>query len=167
MNGATDGRSGAASGRTSGTSGRQTSGDPAVEAAGGVVLRTAGDDEQDVEVLVIHRVRYDDWSLPKGKLDPGEDAATAAVREVEEETGVRAELGGALDSVTYEVPAGPKLVHWFRMRPLGGDPSERAADGEVDVARWIPVTEAPSLLTYGHDLHVLAQALDDSEDPTP
>ena len=141
------------------------SGDPVVEAAGGVVLRTKG--AGDVEVLVIHRVRYDDWSLPKGKLDPGEDAATAAVREVEEETGVVAEVGTELDSIAYEVFAGPKRVRWFRMHPVDGDPAEREADREVDVARWIPVTEAPSLLTYGHDLHVLAQALGDAEDPTP
>jgi len=149
----------------SGPTNDAASSDPVVAAAGGVVLRTVG--EADVEVLVIHRVRYDDWSLPKGKLDPGEDAATAAVREVEEETGVVAQIGTELDSVTYRVRAGPKHVRWFRMHPIDGDPAERTADGEVDVARWLPVTEARSLLTYGHDLHVLAQALDDAEDPTP
>lgn len=135
-----------------------------IEAAGGVVLRhTSG---ADLEVLVIHRKRYDDWSLPKGKLDPGEDAATAALREVEEETGVIAELGDELDSVTYGVPAGAKLVRWFRMRPLDGDPARRPADREVDVARWLPVEEAPAVLTYGHDRHVLSQALADHGDAT-
>ena len=123
-------------------------------------------DGGELEVLIIHRVRYDDWSLPKGKLDPGEDAATAALREVEEETGVTAELGGELDSVTYEVPAGTKLVRWFRMRPLDGDPTHRPADGEVDIARWLPVDDAPSVLTYGHDRHVLSRALADQGDPT-
>lgn len=127
-----------------------------IEAAGGVVLRVTDDD---VEVLVIHRVRYDDWSLPKGKLDAGEDAGTAAVREVEEETGVVAELGEELATVTYEVPDGVKRVRWFRMWPVDGDPADRPPDREVDVARWVRIGDVEPLLTYGHDLEVLADAL--------
>jgi 8-oxo-(d)GTP phosphatase len=92
---------------------------PVIEAAGGVVLRV----RDEVEVLVVHRVRYDDWSLPKGKLDPGEAAATAAVREVEEETGVVAEVGEELRSIVYQVPGGVKRVRWFRMSPVDGDPA--------------------------------------------
>jgi len=129
---------------------------PVIEAAGGVVLRSRDGDD---EVLVIHRVRYDDWSLPKGKLDPGEDARTAALREVEEETGVVAQVGTELVTVAYDIPAGRKRVRWFRMRPLDGDPSARVSDHEVDDARWVPVQDAMGLLTYGHDREVLAQAL--------
>jgi len=126
-----------------------------IEAAGGVVLR--GDDG-DVEVLVVHRLRYDDWSLPKGKLDPGETPAQAAVREVEEETGVRAVVGEELPSVAYRTAAGLKLVRWFRMQPLDGDPARRPADAEVDVAAWFPIDQALARLTYQHDRNLLATA---------
>ena len=128
----------------------------AVEAAGGVVLR--GQDDAP-EVLVVHRVRYDDWSLPKGKLDPGESHAVAAVREVEEETGVRAEVMHELDQVVYEVADGWKRVRWFAMDHLDGDPAARPADGEVDVARWVPAPQARDLLTYAADVDLLTDAL--------
>ena len=128
----------------------------AVEAAGGVVLRHTA---EGVEVLVVHRVRYDDWSLPKGKLDPGEDHATAAVREIAEETAVDARIRAELSQVVYEVPAGIKRVRWYVMDPVGGDPADRAADREVDVARWVDAAEAPALLTYAADADLLAEAL--------
>lgn len=129
-----------------------------VEAAGGVVLR---DGPQGPEVLVVHRVRYDDWSLPKGKLDPGEDHAAAAVREVEEETGVRAEVAGAeLSQLVYPVPEGTKRVRWYPMRSQAGDPEERAPDREVDQSRWIPASRARQLLTYAADVALLHEALD-------
>lgn len=128
-----------------------------VEAAGGVVLRDGTDGP---EVLIIHRVRYDDWSLPKGKLDPGEDHAAAAVREVEEESGVRAEVAGAeLSQVLYPVADGTKRVRWYPMRPRVGDPADRPPDGEVDLARWVPVADAPELLTYAADVALLREAL--------
>ncbi|MCC5948323.1 MAG: NUDIX hydrolase [Nitriliruptoraceae bacterium] len=127
-----------------------------IEAAGGVVLRSR---EGTMQVLVVHRVRHEDWSLPKGKLDPGEDHQTAAVREVAEETGVRAVLGAELPEVRYEVPAGPKRVRWWTMAVEGGDPAEREPDGEVDEARWVPIAEAPGLLTYPQDRHTLQAAL--------
>jgi 8-oxo-(d)GTP phosphatase len=130
--------------------------DGVVEAAGGVVLRGTG---RDLEVLVVHRVRHDDWSLPKGKLDPGERAEDAAVREVEEETGVRAELGAELPEVHYHVAQGPKRVRWFRMTPVAGDPAERPPDDEVDVARWVPTDEAFMLLTYAQDSSLLRHTL--------
>jgi 8-oxo-dGTP pyrophosphatase MutT (NUDIX family) len=129
-----------------------------IEAAGGVVLR---DSPRGVEVLVVHRVRYDDWSLPKGKLHPGEDAAGAARREVEEETGVRAAVGPELPSVTYHVGPARKRVRWFRMRPLDGDPTARPPDHEVDLARWVPLPDAARLLTYDLERRVLAPFLDD------
>lgn len=127
-----------------------------IEAAGGVVLRTHDDH---VEVLVVHRTRYDDWSLPKGKLDPGETAVQAAVREVEEETGVRAEPKGELPELTYTVAAGPKRVRWFEMTLVDGDPADREPDDEVDVARWVEQEEAARLLTYAHDVALLRNAV--------
>lgn len=138
-------------------------GDPAVEAAGGVVLRGGGDGGGG-EVLLVHRVRYDDWSLPKGKLDPGEQHAHAAVREVEEETGVRTRVLGELSQVVYEVQEGWKRVRWYLMAHVAGDPSDRPADQEVDVARWVAVAQAPGLLTYAADLDLLDEALAHRDD---
>jgi 8-oxo-(d)GTP phosphatase len=132
------------------------SSDGTIEAAGGVVLRGTGTDR---EVLLVHRVRYDDWSLPKGKLDHGERAENAAVREVEEETGVRVELGPELPEMRYQVADGPKQVRWFRMTPVTGDPGDRPPDSEVDVARWVPTDEALTLLTYAQDATLLRHAL--------
>ncbi|MFO7778710.1 MAG: NUDIX hydrolase [Nitriliruptoraceae bacterium] len=132
------------------------SGSAAVEAAGGVVLRDGSDGH---EVLVVHRVRHDDWSLPKGKLDPDEPHVVAAVREVEEETGVRAQVLEELSQVVYAVPEGAKRVRWYAMAHLGGDPADRPADREVDVARWVAVEEAAGLLTYAADVDLLDEAL--------
>jgi 8-oxo-(d)GTP phosphatase len=128
-----------------------------VEAAGGVVLR---DGPEGPEVLVVHRVRYDDWSLPKGKLDPGEDHAVAAIREVEEETGVHAEVvGPELSQLVYPVPEGTKRVRWYVMRSRAGDPEDRPPDREVDQARWLPADRARQLLTYAADVALLHDAL--------
>ena len=127
-----------------------------VEAAGGVVLRG---NATGPEVLVVHRVRYGDWSLPKGKLDPGEEHAAAAAREVAEETGVAATVGTELRQTIYPVPDGLKRVRWYLMTPVDGDPDQRPADREVDVARWIPVAEAAPLLTYPTDAALLAEAV--------
>jgi 8-oxo-dGTP pyrophosphatase MutT (NUDIX family) len=131
--------------------------DGVIEAAGGVVLRGEGDH---AEVLVVHRVRYDDWSLPKGKLDPGERPEDAALREVEEETAVEAILGRPLPSVRYDTPRGPKRVRWYAMTPRAGDPGERVPDHEVDVARYVPVAEAKALLTYPDEVSLLRAALE-------
>lgn len=132
------------------------SGPAAVEAAGGVVVRRGHNGH---EVLVVHRVRYDDWSLPKGKLDPGEQHVHAAVREVEEETGVRTRVLHELSQVVYAVPEGWKRVRWYLMAHVAGDPAERAADREVDDARWVAADEAPGLLTYAADVDLLDEAL--------
>jgi 8-oxo-(d)GTP phosphatase len=132
-------------------------GPAAIEAAGGVVLRDGPDGR---EVLVVHRVRYDDWSLPKGKLDAGESAERAAVREVAEETGVSATLGSELGTSHYEVGGRPKQVRWFRMQAIAGDPAERPADAEVDRASWWPVDVALAGLTYEHERRLLRSTLD-------
>ena len=142
---------------TGGSDGRPAAGPVRViEAAGGVVLR---DGAEGPEALVVHRCRQDDWSLPKGHLDPGESAVVAAVREVAEETGVRCEVIGELGVTRYDLPRGPKRVTWFRMRPLDGDPAARPADDEVDVARWVPAAALEDLLTYPADLGLVRAAL--------
>jgi 8-oxo-dGTP pyrophosphatase MutT (NUDIX family) len=108
-----------------------------------------------VEVLVVHRPRYDDWSLPKGKVEPGERDADAARREVEEETGVQAELGVELPTVRYHDRYGrPKQVRYWHMTVRRARPFTPSA--EVDEVRWLPVAEAGTLLTYPHDRSVLA-----------
>lgn len=131
-----------------------------IEAAGGVVLRGTGDER---EVLVVHRPRYDDWSLPKGKLDAGEDPVTGALREVEEETGVQATAGRALPELRYRDARGrPKRVRWYVMQPEFGDPAGREADHEVDEARWIRASQAPGLLTYPTEREILVHALNET-----
>ena len=125
-----------------------------VEAAGGLVVREAG---ELVELAVVHRPRYDDWSLPKGKLDPGEDWAAAALREVEEETGLRCELGEELGSVRYLDRKGRrKQVRWWRMRPLEG---EFVPGNEVDELRWLEPTVALELLDYEQDRELVRRTL--------
>jgi 8-oxo-dGTP pyrophosphatase MutT (NUDIX family) len=132
----------------------------AVEAAGGVVLRGSGAAR---EVLVVHRPHHADWSLPKGKLDPGEDHRRAAVREVREETGVAVDLGAELPAITYDVPQGRKRVRWFAMSPVapGADDDLGADDAdEVDEVRWATIADALDLLTYDQERATLASALD-------
>jgi 8-oxo-dGTP diphosphatase len=126
--------------------------DAEVLAAGGLVVRDDG------RIAVIHRPRYDDWSLPKGKLDPGESFEDGAVREVLEETGVRGRIVSELDPTTYVDRKGrDKLVRWYRME-LDGDPVEFAPNDEVDELRWLTPGEAGALLSYDHD-RALVQTL--------
>ncbi|BBY29249.1 NUDIX hydrolase [Mycolicibacterium sediminis] len=119
--------------------------------AAGAVLWRAGDDDA-VEVAIVHRPRYDDWSLPKGKLDPGETEPVAAVREVHEETGFAAELGRRLPSVAYPIANGTKLVRYWSARAIGG---EFAPNSEVDELLWLPVPAAMKRLQYAADRKVL------------
>lgn len=122
-----------------------------VQAAGGVVWRRSP--AGGVEVLLVHRPRYDDWTVPKGKLGANEDHAGAALREVEEETGLRCTLGPELASTSYVDRKGrPKLVRYWAMTPVGGDftPTE-----EVDEIRWLPIETAATQLTYPRDRTVL------------
>lgn len=126
----------------------------AVRAAGGVVLRTVAGATAPTEVLVVHRPGYDDWSLPKGKLDPGEDDATAAVREVTEETGVVARIVGDAGSVEYVDRRNRfKVVRYFMMEPT--DETDRAPDDEVDEVEWWPTVRALADLTYPRDRELL------------
>ncbi len=122
-----------------------------VIAAGAVLWRPDPDSGQP-RVAVIHRPRYDDWSLPKGKLDAGENEPVAAVREIWEETGQRSHLGRRLTEVSYPIPEGLKIVHYWAARGVGGD---FAPGAEVDRLVWLPVAEASGMLSYPHDREVL------------
>jgi 8-oxo-dGTP diphosphatase len=123
-----------------------------IEAAGGVVWRRTASGS--VEVLLVHRPRYDDWSLPKGKLEDGEAAPDAALREVEEETGLRCKLGAELDEVRYQDRMGrDKRVRYWAMEPVAG---RFAPNHEVDEVRWVRLDDAPRQLTYGHDAGVIS-----------
>ena len=121
-----------------------------VRAAGGIPVR---DGAEGLEVLVVHRDRYDDWSFPKGKCDPDETDEACAIREVEEETGLRCRLEDELPSTEYVDARGrPKRVRYWRLDVAGG---ELAFDHEVDDARWVTSAEAEKLLSYKRDLAVL------------
>ena len=107
------------------------------------------------EVVVVHRPAYDDWSFPKGKLTGAESEAAAALREVEEETGLRCQLGRDLGTVGYRDRKGrPKIVRYWEMEPVG-DETPTVPTSEVDVATWVPVESASSMLSYEHDRELL------------
>jgi 8-oxo-(d)GTP phosphatase len=125
-----------------------------VSAAGAVVL---GPDET---VLLVHRPKYDDWSFPKGKLERGEHATAAAVREVHEETGVRIRLGLPLPGQRYAVRDGVKTVRYWVGRAVGAhDVAAYEPNDEIDEVAWVPVEKARLMLSYRHDLSVLDAAL--------
>jgi 8-oxo-dGTP pyrophosphatase MutT (NUDIX family) len=125
--------------------------DAVIPAGGGVVWRTR--DDGAVETAVIHRPKYDDWSLPKGKLDAGEHVLQAAVREVGEETGLTVVTGRRSVSTRYPVPEGVKHVDYWLMRAVGG---EFEPNREVDELRWVSVGDACTLLSHDHDRDVVA-----------
>jgi 8-oxo-dGTP diphosphatase len=117
-----------------------------VRAAGGLV-------ERDGKVVLVHRPKYDDWSFPKGKCHAGESDEACALREVEEETGLRCELLEQLGQTSYVDSRGrPKIVRYWRMRAVDG---EFVPDGEVDEMRWQTPEDAAGLLSWPHDLPLL------------
>jgi 8-oxo-(d)GTP phosphatase len=133
-----------------------------VAAAGGVLWRTRPDGT--VETALVHRPKYDDWSLPKGKLEAGESAVVAAVREVTEETGEQVVLGRRGIRTRYDVPEGPKRVDYWLMQAGGG---RFDANSEIDQVRWLPLGEAADVLTHAHDRAVVEDALRDDVPRAP
>ncbi len=129
---------------------------PVVRAGGGVVWRRGGDDA--LELLIVHRPRYDDWSFPKGKVDGGDaDDLATALREVWEETGLRCTAGPELPSVNYTDRKGrPKVVRYWAMSVMAG---ELTANDEVDAMEWVSPTVAAQRLSYEHDRR-LADSID-------
>jgi len=124
-----------------------------IKAAGGVAWRPGPDG--DPEILLVHRKRYDDWSLPKGKTEPGELLPVTAVREVLEEGGARLALGRRLISVRYQVGGRPKRVHYWAARVASLD--DRAVpNAEVDQVKWVDAAHAVEHVSYPHDHGVLA-----------
>lgn len=123
-----------------------------VRAAGGVVWRPAAGGG--VEVLVVHRPGYDDWTLPKGRAEPGETDEGCALREVEEETGLRCRMGLYLGEVEYLDRHGrTKVARYWAMEPESGSFTPGA---EVDEVRWVTPADARRLLSYPRDAGVLA-----------
>jgi 8-oxo-dGTP pyrophosphatase MutT (NUDIX family) len=134
---------------TQSSSGRSTS--KVVLAAGGVLWRP-GHRESAPEVAVIHRPRYDDWSLPKGKVDPGETEPVTAVREVYEETGHHVELGRRIATVNYPIEQRTKKVQYWSARSIGGS---FAPNNEVDDLIWLSAPAAIDKVSYAYDRKVL------------
>ncbi len=122
-----------------------------LRAAGGIVWQSSEDGE--LRVLLVHRPRYNDWTFPKGKAKARESDLECALREVEEETGLRCAAERELPSTSYADRHGrPKLVRYWAMRPLSGT---FRAHREVDEVRWLSVDDAAEALTYGRDRAVL------------
>jgi 8-oxo-dGTP diphosphatase len=134
--------------------------DAVVRAAGGVVVRG---EPGALEVVIVHRPKYDDWTLPKGKTEPGESDEQCALREVREETGLLCELLAELESSSYRDSLGrPKVARYWLMRPVGG---KLRASHEVDEARWVPIAEAAEQLTHGRDIVVLRSVRPETHRP--
>ncbi|HLM26352.1 MAG TPA: NUDIX hydrolase [Thermoleophilaceae bacterium] len=122
-----------------------------VKAAGGVPVR-------DGLVVVVHRPKYDDWTLPKGKLDPGESFEEAAIREVEEETSLRCRLGPELSPTRYrDNKDRPKIVRWWAMEIAEEVPFE--PNDEVDQLRWLEPDGAAAKLSYERDRSLVGEAV--------
>ena len=126
-----------------------------IRAAGAVLWRPG---TRGPEVALIHRPRYDDWTFPKGKAEPGEHVLVTAVREVTEETGTRPVLGRPLSTFRYQVKDRPKRVDYWAAVPADG-PVGEPAPAEVDDVEWLPVAAARERLTYQHDVELLSELI--------
>jgi 8-oxo-(d)GTP phosphatase len=124
-----------------------------IKAAGAVAWRPGPGGEP--EILLVHRLKYDDWSLPKGKVEPGELLPVTAAREVSEEGGAAVALGRRLVSVRYNVGGRPKRVHYWAARVISMD-DHAVPNSEVDLIDWVPATRAVGRVSYAHDHGVLA-----------
>jgi 8-oxo-dGTP diphosphatase len=137
---------------------------PSVVAAGGVIWHR--DATGEVVIGLVHRPRYDDWSLPKGKLEDGEPLIACAYREIMEETGLKIQLGPLIGSVEYFVPDGLKEVTYWSAKVVGELPPFMAND-EVDAMEWLPLDEAAVRLTRESDREILAKFDDAPYDSYP
>src|SRR5262249_27831063 len=125
---------------------------PVVRAAGGIVLRNTPYGE---EVMIVYRKRYQEWTLPKGKLKEGESFQEAAVREVQEETGCSCQLGSYVGTISYARQDVPKVVMFWRMSVLEED--SPADTDEITRAVWLPVSAAVQRLTHAQERSLLAR----------
>jgi len=130
----------------------------AIQASGGLVWRPG---EQGIDVALVHRPKYDDWSLPKGKRDPGEHPLCAALREVEEETGAQVVAGRPLGQSRYTVEGRPKRVQYWSLRWRAG---EFAPNAETDLLEWLPIEQAAARLKPDRDGLIVEELL---RDPRP
>lgn len=120
-------------------------------AAGALLWREV---DGQLQVAVVHRPHYDDWSLPKGKVDAGENLATTAVREIQEETGLQPQLGWLLGYVQYPVKERTKVVYYWTAEVIAGD---FETNDEVDELRWLTPEEAQATVSYDLDREVIAE----------
>jgi 8-oxo-dGTP pyrophosphatase MutT (NUDIX family) len=150
-----------------GADGAEGSANGEIRAAGAVLWRPS---DAGVEVALVHRPRYDDWSFPKGKRFAGEHVLLTAVREVAEETGMRAVLGRPLPPARYDSFGTPKLVDYWTGRPASagsGSASSFRANDEVDALAWLPLPDARARLSYGHDVTMLDEFASGPADTVP
>lgn len=134
--------------------------DGEVRSAGGVAWRSG---DSGIEVLLVHRGEYDDWTIPKGKVDPGESDEECALREVEEETGLRARLGRELPSIRWVDRFGrPKIARYWLLDIEPSGPEARPQN-EVDAVEWLPLSDAILRLSYPRDAEVLGAIVPDGK----
>lgn len=150
--------------RTAGATPSPAAAAGAVRAAGALIRRPgAGGDE----VALIHRIKYGDWTFPKGKLEPGEHVLAAAVREVAEETGIRVVLGRRLRPTSYDRGEHPKRVDYWAARAAPGASTAFVPNSEVDDLEWLPLPAASRRLSYPHDAQLLAELAAGPSDTVP
>lgn len=141
----------------------QRAADDTIHAAGGIVIRRSV--EERWEVAIVHRPAREDWTFPKGKLEPGETFEECAYREVLEETGFRCRLGRFVGHTDYRDKRGRrKVVAYWVMEPVDG---MFAVNEEVDEMRWIDLGAAGALLTYERDRQLLLVAVSAEEEAAP
>lgn len=131
-----------------------------VYAAGAVCWR---EEKRDLLVALVHRVRYQDWTFPKGKVDPGETLAETAVREIKEETGLKIKLGVPLQTMTYPLDKSKtKIVHYWaaRVSDKAFSGSKFKPNDEISEVVWLPADQAFAKLSYQHDRELLQEVLD-------